>query len=65
MSGARGQECVWVRRGREIRIERIDSDRADLVLVTDAAGDDWFSVIIRSRHGPSAFSNAIYIDRSS
>ena len=59
---ARGQECVWIRRGREVGTASIETDRADLVFETDAAAGDWFTVIIRSGRRPSAFANAIYID---
>jgi hypothetical protein len=62
---ARGQECVWIRRGRVIRVNRIESEVASLALETDAVPGDWFTIVIRSRRGPTVLGNAIYIDRSS
>jgi hypothetical protein len=60
---ALGQDFVWIRQGREVRVTRLDSDPADVILDTGAMAGDWFSFIVRSGRRPTAIGNAIYIDR--
>ena len=60
---ASGQECVWIERGREVRVTRLRSDDEDVALETNAVAGDWYSVVVRSHRRPTAFGNAIYITR--
>ncbi len=62
IGGAQGQECVWMKRGDAIRVDRIRSAAAVLTLATDAAPGDWFSVVVRNARSATALSNAIYVD---
>jgi hypothetical protein len=57
---AKGQSCVWIRRGRQLTTQPITSDDADLPLDVELRGGDWVSVLVRSPQRVTAWSNAIY-----
>ena len=58
---AAGQEWVWLRRGAEIGVTRLQSDREDVTLPLRAVEGDWVAGIVRRSGHPAAISNAIYV----
>ena len=58
---AKGQSCVWIRRGHQISKQPITSDHADLRLDVELSRGDWVSVLIRTPRHVTAWSNAIYV----
>jgi hypothetical protein len=62
IDGARGQDCLWIKNGREIAVHGLASNSADASIDADATAGDWFSLIVRAHGRPTLLSNAVYID---
>jgi hypothetical protein len=59
--GAAGQRVEWIRNGQALGVTEIFGSGGASTSALGQPGD-WFSVILRDDMGPTAFSNAIYIN---
>lgn len=60
VAGATGQRLEWIHNGRVIAAVAVPPHGRLTHVVTARAGD-WLSVVLRDAHGPTLFSNALFI----
>jgi len=60
ITGATGQRLEWIHNGKIIAAVAVPAD-GRLRQVVQAELGDWFSIVLRDRHGPTLFSNALYV----
>lgn len=60
VTGAMGQRLEWIHNGRVMAAVAVPPHGRLTHVVTARAGD-WLSVVLRDAHGPTLFSNALFI----